>query len=124
MPIEKFRKVYLEEKEYIKDKESDAIYTEADIKIAKEARENQLSKWLLGESTHNDLVLYKEVMRNPKDVIIKKLIGGECCPDFSCCYPQLLWDEEKRKLFIKSDSTDREKFLRESLRDLAGEVGL
>lgn len=26
---------------------------------------------------------------------------GECCPDFSCCIPELLADEETRKTFVR-----------------------
>ncbi len=40
----------------------------------------QLELWLNGESVHND----------ERD---------ECCPDFSCCQPQLLADAATRQLF-------------------------
>jgi hypothetical protein len=31
------------------------------------------------------------------------LKGGECCPDFSCCKPELLAPKEVRMLFYKAD---------------------
>ena len=40
----------------------------------------QIDKWLEGESVHND----------ERD---------ECCPDFSCCQPELLADKDTRQLF-------------------------
>ncbi|MCK5127930.1 MAG: hypothetical protein KAR42_16855 [candidate division Zixibacteria bacterium] len=45
--------------------------------------EKQLKLWVKGKSTHND-------KRN------------ECCPDFSCCRPELLAPEHERKTFLKS----------------------
>lgn len=35
----------------------------------------------------------------------------ECCPDFSCCKPSLLWPEEKRKKFAEADQGTREKMM-------------
>ena len=43
----------------------------------------QLDEWVKGNSIHN-----KE--------------RDECCPDFSCCTPELLAPEEKRKEFAKA----------------------
>lgn len=40
----------------------------------------QLDKWLAGDSIHNDET-------------------DECCPDFSCCMPELLADKQSRQLF-------------------------
>lgn len=56
----------------------------------------QLALWAAGESK----------CKNDRD---------ECCPDFSCCVPQLQWPEEKRKKFMKAvldgDDGTREKML-------------
>ena len=49
--------------------------------------DEQLAKWLEGESIHNTT-------------------RDECCPDFSCCKPELLADEKTRKAFVNTD--DRE----------------
>lgn len=40
----------------------------------------QLERWVAGESVHND----------ERD---------ECCPDFSCCQPELLASEDERRAF-------------------------
>lgn len=40
----------------------------------------QLDKWVAGQSVHN----------HERD---------ECCPDFSCCQPELLASEEERVMF-------------------------
>jgi len=45
----------------------------------------QLQLWVDGESVHNST-------------------RDECCPDFSCCSPELLADKKTRMLF--RDSTD------------------
>lgn len=50
----------------------------------------QLAKWVAGES----------VCPNTRH---------ECCPDFSCCHPKLLWPEEKRRAFAAADQGTREK---------------
>lgn len=42
--------------------------------------EEQIAEWVKGNSIHNPT-------RN------------ECCPDFSCCVPELLADEATRKAF-------------------------
>lgn len=45
--------------------------------------EEQLEKWLAGESVHNDE-------------------REECCPDFSCCTPGILASESERRAFAKA----------------------
>lgn len=49
---------------------------------------------------------------------------GECCPDFSCCRPKLLWPEEKRRLFVQSDQATRERMLVGSLVALVDDAEL
>lgn len=46
--------------------------------------DEQLAAWLKGESIHN----------TDRD---------ECCPDFSCCCPELLADEAVRRAFVNGD---------------------
>ena len=41
----------------------------------------QLEQWVVGKPEHNHF-------------------SDECCPDFSCCQPDALWPEEKRKQFV------------------------
>ncbi|MFQ6609148.1 MAG: hypothetical protein ACE5EE_11575, partial [Fidelibacterota bacterium] len=45
--------------------------------------EEQLDRWVEGESIH-------------------KSDTDECCPDFSCCRPELLTDKKTRELFRDS----------------------
>ena len=45
--------------------------------------EEQLEKWINGESVHNDK-------------------RDECCPDFSCCEPELLADRELRERYRRA----------------------
>lgn len=54
--------------------------------------EKQLQDWLSGEPTC------------PND-------RGECCPDFSCCKPQLLQPIEVRKQFVDAPPKQRERML-------------
>lgn len=74
--------------------------------------EEQLRRWVAGDSVHNGLTRR----------------DGECCPDFSCCMPQMAWPMEKRAAFQAAPEADRHRFLMSGLRDLvdntpdAGEV--
>jgi hypothetical protein len=51
----------------------------------------QLKLWVRGESVHNH-----DAMAGGK-----KLQGGECCPDFSCCKPKLKASVEEREKFLR-----------------------
>ena len=42
---------------------------------------------------------------------------GNCCPDFSCCQPSLMWPLEKRRAFRDSTESQRARMLQGSLRD-------
>jgi hypothetical protein len=64
--------------------------------------EEQLSQWAAGES----------VCPNTKH---------ECCPDFSCCRPKLLWPVEKREKFVAADQGTREKMMMGALTALIGQ---
>jgi len=58
--------------------------------------QEQLDEWVKGNSIHNE-------ERN------------ECCPDFSCCCPDLLVSEEDRKLFSNGNDKVREFLMMEFL---------
>src|SRR5271170_2025805 len=58
--------------------------------------QEQLARWAAGES----------VCPNTKH---------DCCPDFSCCRPQLAWPMEKRAKYVAADQGTREKMLMGSL---------
>lgn len=64
----------------------------------------QLELWVAGESVHNDA-------------------RDECCPDFSCCKPDLLWPKWKRVQFadasIYDDDDTTSRLLAESIEALA-----
>lgn len=65
--------------------------------------EEQLKSWVEGESIHND----------ERD---------ECCPDFSCCRPELLQPVEVRRAFQAGSEKQRNALLMEFLGALlAGE---
>lgn len=53
----------------------------------KESVQKQLDLWLKGEPWHNS-------------------ITDECCPDFSCCRPELLASEDERKKFCEAIEQD------------------
>jgi hypothetical protein len=56
--------------------------------------EEQIDRWVAGESLHSD----------------HRGLGPECCPDFSCCVPELLQPIEARRAFKAADSKKRDKF--------------
>ena len=55
--------------------------------------DEQLKLWVNGTSVHNG----------------KTRSEGECCPDFSCCQPELLWPIEKRIEYQTANGEAREK---------------
>lgn len=57
--------------------------------------DEQLDLWVKGHAVHNGATRKQ----------------GECCPDFSCCHPGMLWPEERRKAFAAADEATREKML-------------
>lgn len=52
----------------------------------------QLAEWLAGRPWHNTA-------------------RGECCPDFSCCQPHLLADEDARRAFVNGSPETRHRML-------------
>ena len=50
----------------------------------KESIQHQVNEWVAGRPWHNT-------------------VRDECCPDFSCCRPDLIWPDEMRKEFAASD---------------------
>jgi len=57
-----------------------------------QARDFQLSCWVDGVPLHN-------------------LKADECCPDFSCCRPELLAEKQVRDAFFRGDSSTRTQML-------------
>lgn len=58
--------------------------------------QEQLDQWVDGASIHRN---------------VSHLIGGECCPDFSCCKPHLLAPRAIRVAFRSADQKTRTQFL-------------
>ncbi len=50
--------------------------------------DEQTQRWLGGKPVHND-------------------VDGECCPDFSCCQPELLAPIETREAFVRANEDAR-----------------
>ena len=48
---------------------------------------------------------------NGNSVDIETKYGKQCCPDFSCCHPELLQPVEIRKAFQAASESERMKFL-------------
>jgi len=72
--------------------------------------DEQTQLWISGKSVHNP--------DGPAGTT-----GGECCPDFSCCRPELAWPIEKRKAFAAATPGQREGMLGASLIGLIGSLG-
>jgi len=70
-----------------------------------DAAEHQLREWAEGRPWHNpwspgaDQPFYDDKAE------------GECCPDFSCCRPDLIWPREKRYAFVAANAEQRENML-------------
>ena len=58
--------------------------------------EEQLAEWVKGNPIHNERMLGGHLI-------------GECCPDFSCCKPELLAPVEIRELYSAAYKTDNTK---------------
>lgn len=52
----------------------------------------QLELWVAGKSVHNPT-------------------RDECCPDFSCCQPELQADKETREVFVRADENSQKEML-------------
>ena len=65
----------------------------------------QLRMWVDGDPVHNDET-------------------GECCPDFSCCKPELLAPEQEREKFAAATEDQRELMLVMFLGRALGSAGV
>lgn len=72
------------------------------------SEEEQLDRWARGESVHRR---FERVIVDEHDREIERRPGGACTPDFSCCKPELLADEEVRRAFVAASEHDRLGFL-------------
>lgn len=69
--------------------------------------QEQLDRWVEGESIHRDNVICNVVDEAGNVVKQIQIEGGECCPDFSCCNPNLKWDKAMRLAFRDANQEDR-----------------
>lgn len=74
------------------------------MKTYKEAQDHQLSEWVAGRPWHNPF--NHDNTRHDGDTR-----QGECCPDFSCCVPEMLATEAARKAFAKAGIDTRMEML-------------
>lgn len=63
------------------------------FKDYKSASAHQLMEWVEGRPWHNPFTPDGRYGEKPED--------GECCPDFSCCVPDVLQPREKREEFAR-----------------------
>lgn len=86
--------------------------------------EQQVDLWVEGNSVHNNN-RYIRITNDRNEVVkVVKMEGGECCPDFSCCHPELLWDETTRRLFKNAGDKLRSKMLGMSMSALFSAHGM
>lgn len=76
--------------------------------------QQQLQDWAAGRVYHND---NRYIRYTSGGVVtdVRKMRGGECCPDFSCCQPQLAWPLEERQKLLNADQSTRQEMLAMSL---------
>jgi hypothetical protein len=73
--------------------------------------EEQLRLWVEGQSIHQDEA-YLYVTNEWGQVIDRTpLPRGQCVPDFSCCYPELLADEGTRQRYLQACEEDDEEMV-------------
>jgi len=80
----------------------------------KDAADYQLREWAEGRPWHNP---WSPGATEPD----YSTYGGECCPDFSCCAPAMIWAKERRYAFVAADDEKREGMLFGSLSALAAD---
>ena len=81
----------------------------------REASDYQLVEWVAGRPWHNPLSPLGPEHEGPG--------GGECCPDFSCCAPNMLWPKVAREAFGVASTEDRSRMLYGGLAALVNEHG-
>lgn len=78
-----------------------------------EGSQHQLKEWVEGRPWHNPFTPDGDYHESPKE-------GGECCPDFSCCVPDLLWAKKRRLAFFHASPEVQEHMLMGALGSLMG----
>ena len=70
----------------------------------KSAAEHQLQEWAAGRPWHNP---WLPGATEPKFLST----DGECCPDFSCCFPAGIWAQKRRYEFVAAKDNRREEMM-------------
>lgn len=90
-----------------------------EFKSYEDAQEHQLREWAEGRPWHNPWAPRAKAPAEGRE-------NGECCPDFSCCYPQGIWSRERRYAFVAASDEERFGMLIEAItgmvKDHGGEV--
>jgi hypothetical protein len=79
----------------------------------KSAADHQLREWAAGRPWHNP---WLPGATEPKF----DRYGGECCPDFSCCFPAGIWARERRYEFVAAKGDKREGMMMGALGGMVG----
>jgi hypothetical protein len=69
------------------------------------ATQHQLREWAEGRPWHNP---WSPGATTP---FYGDTREGECCPDFSCCRPDMIWNRERRYAFVGADDDTRSQML-------------
>ena len=86
--------------------------------------EEQLDLWVAGKPTHRYNVSYEIVDENGEVIGHRTDPDGECCPDFSCCSPELLAPLDMRLRFKAASRKQRESMLADFLGNLFKNEGV
>lgn len=79
--------------------------------------------WTCGGCVRDHSCFQRSSRPRPEQQLAEWLAGrpscpnsrGECCPDFSCCCPELLWPLAMRSRFVAAGDAERERMLVGSL---------
>lgn len=85
--------------------------------------DEQLEKWVEGSSIHNNDKMVDVVDSKGNITKTINIAGGECCPDFSCCNPELQWSKDLRLKFKHADESTRSSMLSMALSSLLAKEG-
>lgn len=69
----------------------------------KTASAYQLREWAEGRPWHNPWA--------PDGSYGESKADGECCPDFSCCCPDMIWGRERRYAFVSAEGEGKYRML-------------
>ena len=82
--------------------------------------EEQLTRWVNGDPVHREFKL--QLVDKDGVTVVGERDCDECCPDFSCCRPNLLVERQIREAFRDAPASVRHKFLGTFLRAMLVDV--